>query len=392
MPGARAGARLSRSVGSPRRHPAAHGAVPARARQRPWNPSGATVTTYLLRRVLGLIPVLFGVSLLLFTITRLIPGDPAVALLGQRASPAALAQLRQDLGLDRPVWINLGAVREQGPTVLVESQYFRYMGDLLRGDLGRSIFSRIPVAHSLFQRFPATFELSFFAMLFSLAVGIPAGVSAALHRGRMLDTVIMAIAVSGVSLPVFWLAIIFIYVFAVNLGWLPPSGRLGVDVALQPITNLYTIDSLLRGQWSVFADAVRHLILPAVALGTIPLAIVVRMTRSAMLEVLGQDYVRTARSKGVWERHVILKHALRNALLPVVTVVGLSFGRLLSGAILTETVFSWPGIGRWIYDAISARDYPIIQGGILFIAVVVALVNLLVDLLYAVIDPRIQYT
>jgi ABC-type dipeptide/oligopeptide/nickel transport system permease component len=355
-------------------------------------PSGASVTTYLLRRVLGLVPVLFGVSLLLFTITRLIPGDPAVALLGQRASPAALAQLRQDLGLDRPVWIDLAAVREPNPRGLFDSQYFRYMGDLLRGDFGRSIFSRIPVAHSLFQRFPATFELSFFAMLFSLVFGIPAGVSAALHRGRMLDTVIMAIAVSGVSLPVFWLAIIFIYVFAVNLGWLPPSGRLGVGVELAPITNLYVIDSLLRGQWAVFIDAVRHLILPAVALGTIPLAIVVRMTRSAMLEVLGQDYVRTARSKGVWERRVIVKHALRNALLPVVTVVGLSFGRLLSGAILTETVFSWPGIGRWIYDAISARDYPIIQGGILFIAVVVALVNLLVDLLYAVIDPRIQYT
>jgi ABC-type dipeptide/oligopeptide/nickel transport system permease component len=181
-------------------------------------------------------------------------------------------------------------------------------------------------------------------------------------------------------------------VFAVNLGWLPPSGRLGVGVALEPITHFYVIDSVLRGEWAVFVDVVRHLILPAVALGTIPLAIVVRMTRSAMLEVLGQDYVRTARSKGVRERRVILKHAMRNALLPVVTVVGLSFGRLLSGAILTETVFSWPGIGRWIYDAISARDYPIIQGGILFIALVVALVNLLVDLLYAVIDPRIQYT
>jgi ABC-type dipeptide/oligopeptide/nickel transport system permease component len=350
------------------------------------------LTTYLLRRVIGLVPVLFGVSLLLFTITRLIPGDPAVALLGQRASPAALEQLRQDLGLNRPVWVNFAAVREQGLGGVFDSQYFHYMGDLVRGDLGRSIFSRIPVAHSLVQRFPATFELSFFAMLFSLAFGIPAGVLAALNRGRLPDTAIMAIAVSGVSLPVFWLAIIFIYVFAVNLGWLPPSGRLGVGVALEPITHFYVIDSVLRGEWALFVDVVRHLILPAVALGTIPLAIVVRMTRSAMLEVLGQDYVRTARSKGVRERRVILKHAMRNALLPVVTVVGLSFGRLLSGAILTETVFSWPGIGRWIYDAISARDYPIIQGGILFIALVVALVNLLVDLLYAVIDPRIQYT
>ena len=350
------------------------------------------MTTYLLRRVLGLIPVLFGVSLLLFTITRLIPGDPAVALLGQRASPAALAQLRADLGLNQPVWVNFAAVPEKGMSGLLESQYFRYMGGLLRGDLGRSIFSRIPVAQSLVQRFPATFELSLFAMLFALGVGIPAGVLASLHRGKLIDTAVMAVAVSGVSLPVFWLAIIFIYVFAVNLGWLPPSGRMGVGVEIRPITNLYVLDGLLRRDWAALGSALRHLVLPAVALGSIPLAIVVRMTRSAMLEVLGQDYVRTARSKGVEERRVVLKHALRNALLPVITVVGLSFGALLSGAILTETVFSWPGIGRWVYDAISARDYPIIQGGILFVAFVVAVVNLVVDLLYAVIDPRIQYS
>jgi peptide/nickel transport system permease protein len=201
----------------------------------------------------------------------------------------------------------------------------------------------------------------------------------------------MAVAVSGVSLPVFWLAIIFIYFFAVVLGWLPPSGRLSVGVRLEPITNLYVLDAILRGNWAALRDVLSHLVLPAVALGTIPLAIVVRMTRSAMLEVLSQDYVRTARSKGLAERIVVRKHALRNALLPVVTVVGLSFGTLLSGAILTETVFSWPGIGRWVYDAISARDYPIIQGGVLFVAFVVAVINLLVDLLYAVIDPRIQY-
>jgi len=350
------------------------------------------LTTYVLRRVLGLIPVLFGVSLLLFLITRLIPGDPAVAMLGQRASAEALQQLRTDLGLTLPVWFNLEAAMQRGPLGLFDSQYFNYMGDLLSGDLGRSVFSRIPVSESLLVRFPATLELALAAMLVSLIVGIPAGVYAALHRGRLPDTLIMTFALSGVSFPVFWLAIILIYIFAVTLGWLPPSSRISVSSDLNEITNLYLLDALLTRNWSAFTDVLRHLILPAVALGTIPLAIVVRMTRSSMLEVLSQDYVRTARSKGVGEREVVTKHALRNALLPVITVVGLSFGTLLSGAILTETVFSWPGIGRWVYDAIGARDYPIIQGGVLFVAVTFAVVNLLVDLSYALIDPRIQYT
>ncbi len=350
------------------------------------------MTTYVLRRVLGLVPVLFGVSLFLFLITRLIPGDPAVAMLGQRASPQALAQLRTDLGLTLPVWFNLQAVPERGLLALFDSQYFNYMGDLLRGDLGRSVFSRIPVSESLLVRFPATFELALAAMFVALVVGIPAGVYAALHRGRLPDTVIMTFALSGVSFPVFWLAIILIYIFAVTLGWLPPSSRIGVSSDLHEITNLYLLDAVLTRNWTAFVDVARHLILPAFALGTIPLAIVVRMTRSSMLEVLSQDYVRTARSKGVGQREVVVKHALRNALLPVITVVGLSFGTLLSGAILTEHVFSWPGIGRWVYDAISARDYPIIQGGVLFVAVTFAVVNLLVDLSYALIDPRIQYT
>jgi peptide/nickel transport system permease protein len=350
------------------------------------------VTTYVVRRVLGLVPVLFGVSLLLFLITRLIPGDPAVAMLGQRASADALAALREDLGLTLPVWFNWGALAERGLPGLFDSQYFKYMGDLLQGDLGRSVFSRIPVAESLGVRFPATLELALAAMVFALLIGIPAGVYAALHRGRLPDTIIMTIALSGVSFPVFWLAIILIYVFAVTLGWLPPSSRIGVNVELTEITNLYILDAVLTRNWTALWDVLRHLLLPAIALGTIPLAIVVRMTRSSMLEVLSQDYVRTARSKGVGERAVVNKHALRNALLPVVTVVGLSFGTLLSGAILTETVFSWPGIGRWVYDAIGARDYPIIQGGVLFVAVTFATVNLLVDLSYALIDPRIQYS
>ena len=351
------------------------------------------MTSYATRRILGLIPVLIGVTLLIFAITRVIPGDPAVAMLGQRSSPELRAQLRGDLGLDQPVWLNFAAVSEgEGVGALFNSQYFDYMGDLFRGDLGRSIFSRIPVAESLTRRFPATFELTLAAMLFALIVGIPAGVWAALNRGKLADTAVMTFALSGVSFPVFWLAIILIYVFAVELGWLPPSGRLSSTSDLDPITGLYVIDSILRLNGEALWDTLRHLVLPAIALGTIPLAIVVRMTRSSMLEVLNQDYVRTARSKGLRERLVVNKHAFRNALLPVVTVIGLSFGSLLSGAILTETVFSWPGIGRWVYDAISARDYPIIQGGIIFVALIFMLVNLLVDLSYAFIDPRIQYS
>lgn len=350
------------------------------------------MTAYLLRRLLGLIPVLFGVSLLIFTITRLVPGDPAVALLGQRSSPEAREQLRVELGLDQPLWVNFEAAAERGPAGLLEAQYPIYMQRLLQGDLGRSIFSRIPVSQSLRARFPATIELTLFAMVFAVAIGLPAGVWAALNRGRIADTAVMTVALSGVSFPVFWLAIILIYLFAVVLGWLPPSGRLSVATDLRPITGLYVLDAMLRGNGAALVDALRHLVLPAVALGTIPLAIVVRMTRSSMLEVLSQDYVRTARSKGVSERVVVNKHALRNALLPVVTVIGLSFGTLLSGAILTETVFSWPGIGRWVYDAIAARDYPIIQGGVLFVAFIFVIVNLLVDLSYALIDPRIQYS
>jgi peptide/nickel transport system permease protein len=336
--------------------------------------------------------VLFGISLLVFTITRVIPADPALLMLGERATPESRARLRTELGLDQPLFVNLEAVRSTGnPLAVFDSQYLNFVSRALRGDLGRSYFTRINVRDGLVQRFPATLELALMAMLIALLVGVPAGIVAALRRGTLVDTGVMVFALAGVSFPVFWLAIILIYIFSVNLGWLPPAGRLDVSLSIRPITGLYVLDGLLRGNPAASWDAFRHLVLPGVALGTIPLAIVVRMTRSAMLEVLGQDYVRTARAKGLKPRIVINKHALRNALLPVVTVIGLSFGTLLSGAILTETVFSWPGIGRWVYDAISARDYPIIQGGVIFVAFVFVLVNLLVDLSYAFIDPRIQY-
>lgn len=351
------------------------------------------MTRYIFRRILGLIPVLIGISLLVFTLTRVIPADPALLILGERATPEAQARLRQQLGLNEPLFFNSGAVSETGnPAALFDSQYFNFIGGALTGDLGRSYFTRIEVRDGLTQRFPATFELAVMAMILALVIGIPAGVIAALYRGTFVDTLIMIGALSGVSFPVFWLAIILIYIFSINLGWLPPSQRLDVSLSFQPVTGLYVLDGLLRGRPNISWDALKHLILPGVALGTIPLAIVVRMTRSAMLEVLGQDYVRTAKAKGLRRSLVVNKHALRNALLPVVTVVGLSFGTLLSGAILTETVFSWPGIGKWIYDAISARDYPIIQGGVIFVAFVFVIVNLLVDLSYALIDPRIQYS
>ncbi len=347
---------------------------------------------YVSRRVLGLIPVLFGVSLLVFLIPRVVPGDPATIMLGERSSAANRERLREELGLNRPLFLDFEGLSERGVAGLFDSQYFDFMSSVLVLDFGRSIYSFIPVRDGLFQRFPATVELALMAMFFAVLVGIPLGLIAALRRGTVADTAVTIVALAGVSFPVFWLGIIFIYIFAVNLGWLPSSGRISVTSAIQDGTGFYVLDGILQGRWEFTVDALRHLVMPAVAVGTIPLAIVVRMTRSAMLEVLGQDYIRTSRAKGLAPRTVTLKHALRNAMLPVITIIGLSFGSLLSGAILTETVFSWPGIGRWIYQAIASRDYPIIQGGVLFVALVFVIVNLLVDVSYSLIDPRIQYS
>ena len=370
-----------------------------RANPRPARPrTGAAhviliiVFAYVVRRVLGLLPVLFGVSLVVFIIPRAIGGDPARIMVGERGSEAAYLRLREELGLDRPLFFNGAGFKERGVAGLFDAQYFEFVGKALHGNLGKSIVSLIPVRASLATRFPATFELTIVAMIIAVGLGIPAGVIAALSRGTALDTITMFLALAGVSFPVFWLAIIMIYVFTVNLGWLPSLGRIDQTLlfSYHP-TGFFVLDALLAGNWKVLGDVVKHLVLPAVALGTIPLAIIVRMTRSSMLEVLGQDYIRTARAKGLNRGSVINKHALRNALLPVITVVGLSFGQLLSGAILTETVFAWPGIGRFIYDSIESRDYPIIQGGVLFVATMFVIVNLLVDLSYALIDPRIQY-
>lgn len=350
------------------------------------------MNTYILRRVLGTIPVLLGVTFLVFAVNRIIPSNPAVAILGDKGTVEAQQQLAEELGLNKPVFLDLEAYRATGElSALFDSQYVSYMRDLVTGDLGRSFMTRAPVVESLKVRFPATMELAFFAIVIGAGLGALLGVVAALNRGTWVDTAMLFIAVSGVSFPVFWTAIILIYVFSVNLGWFPPAGRLAVTSSIEPVTGMYVLDALLRGQFQLALSALHHLVLPAFALGTNAMALIMRMTRSSMLEVLKRDYVRTARSKGLVPRIVVLKHALRNALLPIVTVAGLSFGALLSGAILIEAIFNWPGIGSWIYNAITQRDYPIIQGGILFVAGVFVVLNLLVDLSYVLIDPRIRY-
>lgn len=330
---------------------------------------------YVARRLLGIIPVLFGISLLVFLFLHLIPGDPAVVMLGERAEPERIAALREKLGLERPLW----------------EQYLFFVGNLLQGDLGTSIFNQLTIKEQLARRWPATFELAIAATLFAVIIGIPFGILAAVRKNSIVDNLATSFSLLGVSLPVFWLGLLLVYLFAVNLQWLPAGGRLSTDVdaLFKPITGFYFLDALLQPQ--TFWDVAKHLILPAITLGTIPLAILTRITRGAMLEVLSQDYVRTARAKGLSERVVIWRHAFKNALLPVVTIIGLQFGTLLGGAILTETIFSWPGIGSWVYEGILNRDYPVVQGGVIFVALVFVIVNLVVDLSYALLDPRIQY-
>jgi peptide/nickel transport system permease protein len=330
---------------------------------------------YVVRRLALAVPVLFGVSLLVFLWVRALPGGPAQGLLGERADPAAVEAVERQYGLDRPVY----------------EQYGRYVGSLVRLEFGQSITSHQPVLSEIARRFPATAELAAAAMLFAVAAGVPLGVLAAKRRQTWVDQASLVGSLIGISIPIFFLALLLKYVFAVRLGWLPSIGRLDALLSLPHPTNLYTVDALLAGDWEAFADVLRHLLLPAIALGTIPLAIIARITRAAVLDVISEDYVRTARAKGIARRLVDRRHILRNALLPVSTVVGLQTGLLLSGAVLTETVFAWGGIGTWIYDAIRFRDYPVLQGGILFLAVLFLLVNLLVDLSYALIDPRVRY-
>jgi peptide/nickel transport system permease protein len=331
---------------------------------------------FIARRLLVTIPVLIGLSLLIFLFVRALPGDPADALLGERATEESRAQIRESLGLDEPLPV----------------QYGRYVGNLLSGDLGASVSTRRPISEELSERFPATVELGLAAMLVALVVGIPLGYVAAKRYRGVLDNSSLVASLIGISFPVFFLALLLKYVFSVKLGWLPTIGRLDVTRQLDHPTNFYVVDAILSGDPAALLDALRHLVLPAIALGTIPLAIVARITRAATLDVLSEDYVRTARAKGLDPSVIDRRHVLRNALLPVVTVAGLQTGLLLTGAVLTETIFAWPGLGQWMLNAIRFRDYAVLQNGILFFALLILLVNLLVDISYALINPRIRYS
>ncbi|GGE29037.1 peptide ABC transporter permease [Pullulanibacillus camelliae] len=330
---------------------------------------------YIIRRLLLLIPVFIGVSLLAFSLLRLIPGDPAKSMLGNKATAAQLQSLRLELGLDDPLPV----------------QYKDYMEDVFQGDLGYSIKSHDSVLEEISTRLPATLELSVVALIFAIVIGVLAGIISAVKRNSWFDHVSMTGALFGVSMPIFWLGLMMIWLFSVTLHWLPPSGRLSVGVHLQLITNIYLLDSLLTGNWQAFKDSFEHILMPALALGTIPMAVIARMTRSSMLEVLNQDFIRTAHAKGLAKYLIIFQHALKNAFLPILTVIGSQFGFLLGGAVLTETIFSWPGVGRYVYQSILSRDYPVVQSTILIIAVLFVLINLITDILYKYFDPRIRY-
>ncbi|PZP23385.1 ABC transporter permease subunit [Pseudomonas kuykendallii] len=332
--------------------------------------------SFIARRLGLLIPTFFGVTLLTFALIRLIPGDPVEVMMGERRiDPQMHAEAMHRLGLDKPLY----------------AQYLDYIGDLAHGDLGQSLRNQESVWHEFLALFPATLELALAALIFASVLGLLAGMIAALKRGSAFDHGVMGLALTGYSMPIFWWGLVLIMFFSVYLGWTPVSDRIDLLFDVPPVTGFMLIDTLLSDEDGAFLDALRHLILPAIVLGTIPLAVIARMTRSAMLEVLREDYVRTARAKGLSPTRVVVVHALRNALIPVLTVFGLQVGALLAGAVLTETIFSWPGIGKWLIEAIGARDYPVVQNGILLIACLVILVNFVVDILYGLVNPRIRH-
>jgi len=331
---------------------------------------------YVVRRLLLLVPILLGVSILIFFWIRALPGSPAQSLLGERASADLVKRYNERYGFDKPLPV----------------QYWSYLKTTVQGDLGSSITTHRTITAEIGERFPATIELALGAMLFAVGFGIPLGFFAAKRHGGVFDNLTLIGSLIGISIPIFFLAIILKYFFAVRWHWLPSVGRQDVLIDAEHPTNFYVLDGLITGNWSSLWDAVKHLILPAIALGSIPLAVITRITRAAVLDVQNEDYVRTARAKGLAPLIVDSRHVLRNALLPVSTIIGLQTGLLLSGAVLTETVFAFPGMGSWLRDAIFNRDYPVLQGGILFLAVVFVVVNLLVDISYAIINPRIRYS
>jgi dipeptide transport system permease protein len=331
---------------------------------------------FLFTRLSLVIPTFIGMTLLAFFLIRLVPGDPIETLAGERGIDATRhAVLLKEYGLDQPIMV----------------QYGIYIGKVLQGDLGRSIITRESVLSEFATLFPATIELALCAILFALLLGIPAGILAAVKRNSVLDHGVMGAALTGYSMPIFWWGLLLILLFSVQLDLTPVSGRISVQYFIEPTTGFLLIDSLLSDDKGAFLSALSHLILPTIVLGTIPLAVIARMTRSAMLEVMGEDYIRTAKAKGLTGLRVVAVHAFRNALIPVVTVIGLQVGHMFTGAILTETIFSWPGVGKWLIEAISRRDYPVLQGGMLLLGVVVMTVNLLVDITYGIINPRIRH-
>ena len=338
--------------------------------------TGPHMIGFIVRRVLLVIPTFVAIAFLTFVAIRLVPGDPIEVRTGERGiAPERLAQFRHELGLDQPVW----------------KQFLDYLWQLAHGDFGTSTSTHAPVLSEFATLFPATIELALSAMLFAVIIGIPVGVIAATRRGTYVDYTLMGVALTGFSMPIFWWGLLLILLFSVTLGWTPVSGRIDLVYYFEPVTGFMLIDSWLSGEEGAFSSAVSHLILPTIVLGTIPLATIARMTRSTMLEVLGEDYVRTARAKGLSPFRVIGIHALRNALIPVVTVIGLQVGMLMAGAVLTEYIFSWPGIGTWLIESIQRRDYPVLQGGVLLISATVIAINILVDLLYGVLNPRIRH-
>lgn len=333
------------------------------------------MSQYITRRLSALLPILLGVSAAAFLLVHLLPGDPAIAYLGERARPESLIRMRHEWGLDRPLPV----------------QYVVYLWHAVRGDFGQSLDSHRRVLDEFLPRFPATIELSLGAITVALIVGVPIGLLSASRPNSLVDRLGMGLALTGVSLPVFWLGLMLVYIFSVFFHVLPTAGQIGVNYSLSPITRIDMLDALMTGDFAAAGDVLRHLVLPSVTLSTFSMAIIARMTRASMLDALHQDYIRTAFAKGLAGRAVIIGHGLRNALLPIVTVIGLQVGSLLTGAILTETIFSWPGVGRFMYDSILFRDYPVILAGILLFSLVFVLVNLCVDVLYAFLDPRIRY-
>ncbi len=337
---------------------------------------GFSMFRFILHKLLLIIPTFIGITIVAFSFVRVLPGDPILLMAGERGvTPERYKELLTQFGFDRPIPV----------------QYFEYFTNLLHGDFGLSITTKSPVLEEFFTLFPATLELTLCAMIFAVIIGIPAGILSAVKRGSLFDQLTMGVALTGYSMPIFWWGLLLIILFSGMLGWTPVSGRISLLYFFPQVTGFMTIDALLSGQAGAFKSALSHLVLPTIVLGTIPLAVIARQTRSAMLEVLGEDYVRTARAKGLSSFRVVGLHALRNAMVPVITTIGLQTGMLVAGAILTETIFSWPGIGKWMIDSIARRDYTVVQGGLVLIALIVMAVNLFVDVLYGLINPRIRH-